>query len=1128
LTYNGETPTTDGLYTVVKFLTSGEFVAPDGVTEADVLIVGGGGAGGIYASGGGGAGGVLQLTDVALSGTMAVVIGAGGPVNPAESNNRGQNGEDSTFAFASLIPAMTGATTPSGAASSSGEYEGNEAWRAFDHSNAYSNGWACTSTNGWLKYQFPEAQTVTKYAITGIDHAAVRGPRAWVFEGSTDGSSWTTLDTQTHGAWGNKERVEYPVDNTTAYLYYRLNGNNDGVSEDALIIGELEMFSGYKAIGGGGGGCGTVPNGKDGGSGGGAGGGGTGGVGTAGQGHDGGGFGWYGSTHGGGGGAGAVGGEGQQDGYMNGGVGGAGITWHGYEVGGGGGGEAGGGDAPGGLGGGGAASANNMGGSNPTGVAGTPNTGGGGGAGWYQPIGYIAGAGGSGILVIRWLTAIEDPYTTVTFTESGDWEVPAGVTEADVLIVAGGGAGGTYCGAGGGAGGVITATGVALSGSMAVVVGDGAPVPVNNGHGADGNDSTFAGMTAVAGGGGGAYGFGLAGNVGGSGGGSCYFDTTHASGTTDQGHAGGCADGYSAGGGGGAGAVGQDGTFSTAGDGGAGITWHGLSVGGGGGSYMNGSDYGSGGAGGGGRGSDGVTHAQQAESGAPNTGGGGGAGWYEPYGSLGGGGGSGVVIIRYLTPGGGGATMVDIGGTIYAVSDLSADLTAVYMLNMEGTINASSDLHGELSRIAFLNIQGTISALSSLYGDLAILEYLRLKGVVHAYAHLYGELSGGFSGDKFKRFKNVISNAHKADRSRRRVMTITPGYWDEHVYLHCDATGGTIYDVGDERIHVFKGDGVFAITPGFTLDCKVLVVGGGGAGGGGSSAFAGGGGGGQVIYEASVPLSGILSVVIGAGGVGVQGVEQNSGESTFFAGLEAIGGGAGGSAGHFEGLEGASGGGHAGISYLEVALGHIPDESVPGAHGLAGNDGGAGYWGTESYGFPQPGGGGGGGAAGPGLDCTQFGDYRKVVPGDGGPGYECDIIPENIRPCQFYGAGGGGCWGITSYPGGGGGLGGSPWGSIHRTGGNMRPETGGGWENPSAADWPHGGYQNSGSGGGGGTQAAWGGPNVGYGGNGAEGIVVVRYTQPPDLQARVWVPPVQRLARFSDVTSRRISGDRVK
>ena len=93
LTYNGETPTTDGLYTVVEFLTTGEFVTPAGVTEADaeICLVAGGGAGGTWCGGGGGAGGVL-IDTVTLTGTMEVIIGDGAPGMTA--NGDGGDGAD--------------------------------------------------------------------------------------------------------------------------------------------------------------------------------------------------------------------------------------------------------------------------------------------------------------------------------------------------------------------------------------------------------------------------------------------------------------------------------------------------------------------------------------------------------------------------------------------------------------------------------------------------------------------------------------------------------------------------------------------------------------------------------------------------------------------------------------------------------------------------------------------------------------------------------------------------------------------------------------------------------------------------------------------------------------------------
>lgn len=74
MTYLGETPTTDGLYTVVEFLETGEFVTPDGVTTGTSLVQAGGGGG---AAGGGGGGGQLSGAQ-ALSGTMTVTVGLGG------------------------------------------------------------------------------------------------------------------------------------------------------------------------------------------------------------------------------------------------------------------------------------------------------------------------------------------------------------------------------------------------------------------------------------------------------------------------------------------------------------------------------------------------------------------------------------------------------------------------------------------------------------------------------------------------------------------------------------------------------------------------------------------------------------------------------------------------------------------------------------------------------------------------------------------------------------------------------------------------------------------------------------------------------------------------------------------
>ncbi|MBK7428987.1 MAG: T9SS type A sorting domain-containing protein [Saprospiraceae bacterium] len=93
---------------VVVFSTPGahSWVIPSGVTEVDVLIVGGGGGGGTSTafanagSGGGGAGGYIYLQDydiTSLSSPVSIVVGNGG--NPGVAgNNSGSNGSNSSFA----------------------------------------------------------------------------------------------------------------------------------------------------------------------------------------------------------------------------------------------------------------------------------------------------------------------------------------------------------------------------------------------------------------------------------------------------------------------------------------------------------------------------------------------------------------------------------------------------------------------------------------------------------------------------------------------------------------------------------------------------------------------------------------------------------------------------------------------------------------------------------------------------------------------------------------------------------------------------------------------------------------------------------------------------------------------
>ena len=226
-------------------------------------------------------------------------------------------------------------------------------------------------------------------------------------------------------------------------------------------------------------------------------------------------------------------------------------------------------------------------------------------------------------------------YKVHRFTSNGTFTLSApdtGFGEVDILNVAGGGNGpggsSSLGGGGGGAGGLRYTAGTCLAaGAYSVVVG------------AQGQNSSFAGVTTLAGGNGGSQGAGAAGGSGGGGVGNAAAGTTS---NDTQGNNGGIGLGTigasvcSGGGGGGSGGVGQNSADTSAGNttefanGGAGtaISITGSSV-----TYA---------AGGKGADHDSSTNGDDA---AANTGTGGGGGGGS--GGSGGTGAAGVVIIRY-------------------------------------------------------------------------------------------------------------------------------------------------------------------------------------------------------------------------------------------------------------------------------------------------------------------------------------------------------------------------------------------------------------------------------------------------------------------------------------------------
>ncbi len=166
----------------------------------------------------------------------------------------------------------------------------------------------------------------------------------------------------------------------------------------------------------------------------------------------------------------------------------------------------------------------------------------------------------------------DSTYYYRTFSATDSLIISGASVTADTLIVAGGGGAGYDVGGGGGGGGVIYATSKSLSpATWAITIGAGGSSD-NNGSltkGANGQNTTAFGLTALGGGGGGTYNSVTAGQSGGSGGGAGMNSSggaatqTSGSGYTGYGNSGGSAGAaYGSGGGGGAGGVGQNNTPS--------------------------------------------------------------------------------------------------------------------------------------------------------------------------------------------------------------------------------------------------------------------------------------------------------------------------------------------------------------------------------------------------------------------------------------------------------------------------------------------------------------------------------------------------------------------------------------
>jgi len=84
--------------------------------------------------------------------------------------------------------------------------------------------WLVFQPTGWLKFTLSEPVTIRKYALTSANDAAGRDPQDWALQGSTDGTTWTTLDSRTGEDFPQRFQTKvYEFANETPYRFFKLD-----------------------------------------------------------------------------------------------------------------------------------------------------------------------------------------------------------------------------------------------------------------------------------------------------------------------------------------------------------------------------------------------------------------------------------------------------------------------------------------------------------------------------------------------------------------------------------------------------------------------------------------------------------------------------------------------------------------------------------------------------------------------------------------------------------------------------------------------------------------------------------------------------------------------------------------
>ena len=159
-------------------------------------------------------------------------------------NSTGTSGNSPQF-YATLLPSPLINLAFGGTASDNDNSVSSNSANGFDQNPGSL--WFHQGTTGWLQYDFGAGneQVVKRYTVSSATvNIPARDPKDWQFQGSNDGTTWTTLDSQSGQVFANRmQQNVYNLSNTTAYRYYRFNVTANNGDTTFTHLGDIGLWN---------------------------------------------------------------------------------------------------------------------------------------------------------------------------------------------------------------------------------------------------------------------------------------------------------------------------------------------------------------------------------------------------------------------------------------------------------------------------------------------------------------------------------------------------------------------------------------------------------------------------------------------------------------------------------------------------------------------------------------------------------------------------------------------------------------------------------------------------------------------------------------------------------------------